>query len=85
MKSRDVVGKRIVEIWNERISGDREYYGPRVVCSQITLEDGTRLVAHCYESSDQPIASIDAVKPDTSAGRGDNDRTEDSQASQQKD
>ena len=63
MRSRDVVGKRIVSIWNERVAHDREYYGPRVVCSQIELEDGTRLVTHAAESSDCPIAYISAVLP----------------------
>lgn len=64
MKSRDVVGKRIVSIRNERIPKDSDYYGPRVVCSQITLEDGTRIVAHCYESRDQPIRHMSAVRPE---------------------
>jgi hypothetical protein len=62
MNKRDVVGKRIIGIWNERVSGDREYGGPAVICTQIELEDGTRLVAHAYESSDCPIASITSVR-----------------------
>lgn len=64
MRKRDVVGKRIVDVWNETVgSGDSEYHGPRVICSQIILEDGTRLVAHAYESSDLPISHISIVKP----------------------
>lgn len=69
MRKSDVVGKRIVDIWNERVGSDPEYYGPQIVCSQIVLEDGTRLVAHAYESSDQPIAHISAVRP-TKGGKG---------------
>lgn len=69
MKSRDVVGKRIVSIWNERVGHDSEYFGPRIVVSQITLDDGSRLIAHWYESSDQPIASIEVAKPQRSKRR----------------
>lgn len=69
MRKRDVIGKRVVDIWNERVDGDPEYYGPRVVCSQVILEDGTRLVAHAYESSDQPVSHISAVKPTTKEKR----------------
>lgn len=61
MKSRDVVGKRIASIYNETMHGDPEYYGPRVICTQITLEDGTRLVAHCAETSDCPVAWMSTI------------------------
>lgn len=62
MKARDVVGKRIVRILQERVGSDPEYYGPPTVCFALYLDDGTRLTAHAYESSDQPIASIEVSK-----------------------
>lgn len=62
MKSRDVVGKRIVRIYNMRTMADPEYFGPRVVCTQIELEDRTRIVAHSSECSDCPISYMSAVK-----------------------
>lgn len=62
MKARDVVGKRIVKIYQERVGPDSEYYGPRIVCGQIELEDGTLLTAHSYDTTDIPIASIEATQ-----------------------
>lgn len=62
MKARDVVGKRIVAIKNVRVKPDGEYYGPRVACTRILLEDGTRIVAIPYESSDQPVSDMYAIR-----------------------
>ena len=62
MRSRDVVGKRIVKVRHSTLV-DPEYYGPRKIVDWIELEDGTRLVAFAYETSDQPTADIIAVKP----------------------
>jgi hypothetical protein len=63
MKALDVVGKRIVSIQNERISGDREYYGPRIICTSITLEDGTQLLVRTHATVDQPVGEIIARTP----------------------
>jgi len=60
MRSRDVVGKRIVSITNERIS-DPEYYGPKVICTSIELEDGTVILCHVCETSDQPVAYMEPL------------------------
>ena len=64
MKSRGVVGKRIVGIKQKYIGsweGGPGFEGQSV--EEIILEDGTRLCLWGHESEDEPYVQVIVVKP----------------------
>ena len=72
MKSRDVVGKRIVKVNQSRWHDDE--YGWLHSVDSLVLEDGTRLIPHAQETSDLPVADLLVHKPkqaaETCCGKG---------------
>jgi hypothetical protein len=61
MKSRDVVGRTIIEVKHERWY-DRQAGGWKTTVSYIRLSDGSRLVPHAFETTMDPAADILIVK-----------------------
>jgi hypothetical protein len=61
MKAREVVGRRIIGVTHDRFYNEHLHRW-EVVVSEIRLDDGSRLVPYCFETIDQPAATVLHVK-----------------------